>query len=124
MFQKPIAWFVIVALFVLMMLPIHIHIHHDLELDSHHGDGHVIDYHIMIDDNDHALQGQTHTIETSSDLIIKQSAGNLFKLVVLISFITLALLQILSYYQRWFKLITSFYQKYYILSPPLRAPPF
>ena len=60
--QKPIAWFLIVALFVLVLLPIDIHVHHDLELNSHHGDGHAIHYHMLVNDRseEHTSELQSH----------------------------------------------------------------
>lgn len=124
LYQKLITWSLIVAVFVLMLLPIQIHVHHELGLDSLYSNGHAIHYHMMIDDIDHAPKGQIHTIEIVSDFIIKQSSDNLFKATAFIILFLLVTLQIFSYYQLRFHSIEINYQKYYILSPPLRAPPF
>jgi hypothetical protein len=122
--QKPIAWSLVVAFLLLTLLPIQIHIYHDLESGSH--DDHAIDYHMMMDDTedvDHFSLSDTHVIETTSDFVVKQTADNQFKVAVFVIFFLLVPLLTFSYYQRYFHTLHFHYQKYYSLSPPLRAPP-
>ncbi len=121
--QKPIAWLLVVTLFLLMLLPIQIHIHHDLDFDSHLGDEHVIDYHVMFGGVDHAFQEESNVLEMSSDFIAKKSTDNLFKVVAFFVLFLLMSLQAFSYYQRRYYSIQFNYQKHYRLNPPLRAPP-
>ena len=123
-YQKSISWVLIATVFALLLLPVQIHIHHDLESVSH--DNHTIDYHMMMDGvvgADHFSHGDTHIIETSTNYMVKQAADNLFKVVALVILFLLLPLQTFSYRQRYFHSLLFHYQKYYSLSPPLRAPP-
>lgn len=123
-YQKSIAWLFIVTILTLLLLPIQIHIHHDMESGSH--DDHSIDYHMMMDeieDTEHFSHSDTHVLETTTDFIGKQKADNLFKVAVFTILFMLVSLQTFSCYQRRYHLIHIRYQKYYCLSPPLRAPP-
>jgi len=123
-FQKSIARLLIATIFTLLLLPVQIHIHHDFESGSH--DGHAIDYHMMMDDiedADYFSHGDTHVIETTTDFMVKQTADNLFKITVFVILFLLVPLQTFSYYLRYFHSLHLRYQKYYSLSPPLRAPP-
>jgi hypothetical protein len=119
--QKPIALLLLVTVFVLFVLPVHIHLHHDLNMEGH--GGHVVDYHMILDDVDHLSQGDLHVFETTADSIFKQSTDNLFKIVALAVLLLVMSLQTLLYYQRRYHPLNLNYQKYYSLSPPLRAPP-
>ncbi|NOG58887.1 MAG: hypothetical protein HND53_00160 [Proteobacteria bacterium] len=108
----------------LLVLPVQIHIHHDLDMHGH--DDHAVDYHMVmenIDDAEHINQGDTHVIESSADFITKQSSDNLFKIAAVVVLFLIMSLQLFSYYQRRYHPIRLSYQKYYSLSPPLRAPP-
>ena len=123
-YQKTIAKLLIVTLFTLLLLPVQIHIHHDMASGSH--DDHAIDYHMIFDefeDADHFFQSYTHDLETTTDFIVKQTANNQFKVSVILILFMLVSLHTFSYYQRRFHLKHICYQKYYSLSPPLRAPP-
>lgn len=122
--QKSIALLLVVTVLALLVLPVQIHIHHDLDMHGH-GD-HAIDYHMMmeeINDAEHITHGDTHVIETSTDFITKQSSDNLFKITAVVFLFLIMSLQSFSYYQRRYYSIRLNYQKYYSLSPPLRAPP-
>ncbi len=112
----------IVTVAVSLLLPVQIHIHHD----KHGHDDHAVDYHMVLDDIDdaeHTNQGEAHVIETSTDFITKQSSDNLFKIAAVVVLFLMMSQQLFSYYQRRYHPIRLSYQKYYSLSPPLRAPP-
>ena len=113
-----------VTVIALLVLPVQIHIHHDLDMHGHND--HAVDYHMVLDDIDdaeHFNEGDTHVIETSSDFITKQSSDNLFKFAAVVVLFLVMSLQLFSYYQRRYQPVILNYQKYYSLSPPLRAPP-
>lgn len=123
-YHKSIAWVLIVTVFTLLLLPVQIHIYHDVESVNH--DVHAIDYHMMlagVDDAEHFSHGDTHVLETAADVIVKQTVDNLFKAAIFVVLLLLVSLQIFSYYQQRFYSLHFRYQKYYSLSPPLRAPP-
>ncbi len=122
--QKSIAKLLIVTIFVLLLLPMQIHLHHDMQSGSH--DAHFIDYHMMmyeIEDTEYLSHSDAHVLENTTDFIVKQTADNQFKVAVFMILFMLVSLQTFSYYQRRFHLNHFRYQKYYRLSPPLRAPP-
>jgi CDP-diglyceride synthetase len=122
--QKSIAMLLMVTVLALLVLPIHIHLHHEHGMHGHHE--HVVDYHMVLDGNDdveHINHADAHVIETSSDFITKQSSDNLFKLAAVVVLFLIMSLQFFSYFQRRYQPVRLNYQKYYSLSPPLRAPP-
>ena len=123
-YQKSIAWALIVTVLTLLLLPIHIHMHHNFESGSH--DDHIVDYHMImgdVEDADHFSHGDTHVLDTATDVMVKKTADNLFKVAVFVTLFLLVPLQTFSYYQRYFYSLHLRYQKFYSLSPPLRAPP-
>lgn len=123
--QTVIACLLMFALFVQVLFPIQVHMHHETDMGSHHhGEQHFIDYHNkVIGDIDHSLEEHIHTIETTSDFIAKKNLDNKSKFALIFTLVLLALATGTAYYQRRYKFIPVTFQKYFQLSPPLRAPP-
>ena len=122
--QKTIIWFLMAALFVQVLLPLQVHMHHDETVVHHDNDHHIIDYHNgVIGDIDHSMEEFIHTIELTSDFLVKKLTDNTLKVFLLFSFVIVISLTTISYRQRRYGSVPLLYRNHFALSPPLRAPP-
>jgi hypothetical protein len=114
----------IAALLIQIILPLQFHLHHGEEPQGK-GHEHVLDYHLIIDEqiSDHEQNHDAHKINLSKDLLTKKDGDNRLSFYFIASL--LIKISVNASPSMWSGI---FYQpfsyfNYFILSPPLRAPP-
>lgn len=118
---KVITRLLICVLFVQVLFPLQVHMHHDSDTASH--GHHVVDYHNkIVVDIDELDEGYTHSLEITSNFIAKKTMHDV-QFALLFALVFLGLLSISTYYQRRTRSTPVLQRNYFQLSPPLRAPP-
>ena len=120
---RPIAWALVTALLLTILVPAHYHLHHlhDAEPAAH---THVLDLHLIADNSGHAHHQQdTSIFSATPDVIVKADKSVFAQFIPLAIF--LILLLTLAYHVRLLLDPADGrpvrHSRYY--SPPLRAPP-
>ena len=117
-----ISWLLVVAIFVVALLPMHMHLHHVEEAASQSHE-HVVDLHLLMDNSDLSHHESAAVLPVSVDGILKKVSDNPFASALLACLFSLFLL-ITSYFkQQPPKTENHFKDSHYHFSPPLRAPP-
>ena len=120
--RRMISWLMVVALIAVVLLPTHVHLHHETDSYSITSHEHKVDLHVFSSQIDQAHHEDATVIDTVSDMLIKQFDDN-----PLAPFILFAILMILTFTRlvTRFRIFNhlNFSQFFYHINPPLRAPP-
>lgn len=119
---KLISWLLMATVLMLILSPLHFHMHHaQVTLTQSHV--HEVDRHLLVESAGQKHHDEAHVLEVTPDGIMKQFDN--MPLPVLLFAILLALLPfaIVVRYQRIFNVTFNLYQSCRCLTPPLRAPP-
>ncbi len=118
---KVITRLLICVLFVQVLFPLQIHMHHDSDTAAH--GHHVVDYHNkVVGDINELDEEYTHSLEITSNFIAKKSLND-FQFALLFTLVFFGLISISPFYQRRTRSASVLHRNYFQLSPPLRAPP-
>jgi hypothetical protein len=115
----------VAALLLQILFPLHIHLHHASSSVTQESN-HVIHTHILSDGQiaDHNTVDADHEIKVTQDVVAKQdkNSGNVF---IFIACLLILLTTVITLVNRLWMETRNFCIRYhyYILAPPLRAPP-
>lgn len=120
--HKPLNWFLVLALLMTTVLPVHYHLHH-VDIDNSFAHSHSIDLHMVSD----GVESEHHGIDTTSFSAIPDDAVKIKTALILIIYIAV-LLTIIPVLQKRTHACSE-YQASGLLqiiphfTPLLRAPP-
>ena len=120
---RPIAWALVAALLLTMLMPAHYHLHHLNDIDpAEHA--HVVDLHLITDNGGHVHHDEdTSIIAATPDVIVKtdKSFFSVFFPLAVFLILLLTLADKVRLKQRDNRI--RLFRPYHYYSPPLRAPP-
>lgn len=126
--QKAGYWFLLLAVMVMTLQPLHFHVHHDhdVSFDAHDVSlhEHVVDQHFIGDALGEAHHADALTIEATPDSIVKVSGSMVVAPMLLFIFLLLVWLSpgLSSYLKRLSRRLAFISFTHHFI-PPLRAPP-
>lgn len=119
---RQISWMLIVALFVLTILPAHFHLHHP-EHDNGHAHEHVVDLHVFPAGADAAHHQDAHILKASPDGVIKNLFAKFLPFLLLAVLLTCLAIPAARRLRRPEQAVLIPTCNRASHSPPLRGPP-